>query len=295
MGWDNPIDPHGLLVPPGAGTCGDPQNVICTEGVTEISSKGLDPYWAAYGTSPWAGSQERGRILVPAAPNTPGPLGVQSRYVIRLAAHQVVPGFNARIHSLRTYVDIGLDAPTNQPGVTVPLFQPIVSPFWTFPDAIVSFHLTALRGAPSSVAVPGAMAPWDLPPGWSNQLDSTSTGIIAQNNVTGTGHLTLFPNDIPGTPLGSLGSFSDTRFPWISSAIGAVDMMVEGPCLIGLYAVVLQTNPQTRPVLPAPQDLGAWSQEQRFVNAYPDARIYSVAGAIMVEDVPSPSMRGVVR
>ena len=265
-----------------------PLNRICTDGVIETGSRGIDEYWRAIGSTSYPNSVDRTRILIPEPRNTPGPAGSSTRYVIRLAAHRVPPGRNVIVHGVRQYLDIGvqIDVGRGQPYI---LNQPIISPFWTFSDAIVTWHLVQQRTHEATTNSPGGFAPSDLPPGWSQELDSTNTGLIALNPFQGAGHQSLLLGEVPGTvyPLDSLGSFSDIRFPWISSANGSLGYVVEGNSIVALYATVLQTDPDTRPVLPAPEDIFSLNQEERFILANPNARYWSIAGSLILQEVPS--------
>ena len=60
-----------------------------------------------------------------------------------------------------------------------------------------------------------------------------------------------------------------------------------GNSIVALYATVLQTDPDTRPVLPAPEDIFSLNQEERFILANPNARYWSIAGSLILQEVPS--------
>jgi hypothetical protein len=65
-----------------------------------------------------------------------------------------------------------------------------------------------------------------------------------------------------------------------------LDIEIEGPCAIELYASVQQTNPSTRPTIPTltATQLALLPPEEQFVAAFPSAVYTKIAGSLIFEE-----------
>jgi hypothetical protein len=93
----------------------------------------------------------------------------------------------------------------------------------------------------------------------------------------------------PGTVLiPEFGNFHDLRFPWKDDhAWESLDIEVEGPCAIELYASVQQTNPSTRPILDLTSLGGCCCglpPEEQFIQTFTNAVYTRIAGSLIFEE-----------
>jgi hypothetical protein len=253
--------------------------------VVEVSTAAFNPDAQFVGSSPCLGDAGSSMLFVPQAATA----NARERYLFRLCAFALPAGVKARILGLRQAATIAQEIATTAEADswTSILEREIVSPFWAFSDGNISWHLRVMRGARTDFHYATG-----LQPSQSQSLFSTDSALLVARPPA------LLPANggvPPGDPVGSLGTFRDLRFPW--SGRGAVDFTgheVEGPCIVGLFASVKQTNPLTRPYTPAasvPASVVGLRPEDQFLLAFGNppgntVRYRHIGGSIIANTGP---------
>lgn len=242
--------------------------------VLDIVSSAFDIDNLALGSSPYTGDMSRTGIAVPTIATT----DQQHRYLFRLATLEVPSGRAAVIlgvhtaHTLRTVLE-GTDG---EGGVC---FRPIEilvrEPFWQPPIGNISWHLRQyqLREHRRQLTAGPAQAGQDI------YVDGDDTALLHASTVTLAPYVPPFSGMPPGRAIGTLGTWRDNR-DW------EVYLPVFGPKKIGLWASVHQFLWTNNCLVTAPTDLGAMTQEDRFLFAF-SAQYGRVAGALSVELWPN--------
>lgn len=177
----------------------------------------------------------------------------------------------------------------------------ITSPRWRFPDGNISWHVMALQPNIPSPAFLGG-----LPVGVTGNITNQAPGFSFVNNTGASSILSLGssgsdskytapnggrPFGVPLTP--DLGNIHDMRWPWDSANSWhySLDVPINAPCDIVLYASVQQTFPGGRnnPVVPpspipgaASAGFGALGPEDQFMLTFPaTSQYWRVAGALV--------------
>lgn len=230
-----------------------------------------DPAKALVGASPYTGDSASTGIVLPASPT----LTQSTRYLNRLFTLTVAPEEFVVVRSLHQLLTIGtlLDVGDEQDPTQYPLELPVTDPTWSFIDGNVSWHLRSINPG-NYLSTLRTDVPF-VPPYARGSLGQTAA-ILAFNPTIGS----YVPpgGGIPyGSPVSSLGTFKDIRFPW-SQVQADLGVRVDGPCQIVMYASVRQTNPDTR-VQPLVNVDGTYMRaEDRFVFNHPQSRYWRVAG-----------------
>ena len=240
----------------------------------EISSVGPDADLQlvgsdASGASAWLG------LPIPASTIS----GDRYSFLVSVARFGI--GERAKLRGMRQLVEIGAYVPTgDEDGTSYPLKRLVTTPNWRFVDGNIMWSLRRLRpqisGYYNSANQDGLQWRTSLSPA---QLFETITSFIAPP------YNGLFPGDSLEP---NLTEFFDLRFPWTSdNAADILDSPITGPCMIALFASVLQTNPVTRAKLPgAPGTFSTntgITPEDAFVGNYPTANYTRVAGSLIFE------------
>lgn len=266
--------------------CGSPTDTRDDErdrSTIDQSSASFDPDRQGIGSTPY-GDVASSRVFVPT-----GQLSGNQRYLIRLAALSVETGEAIRIRGLRQAVGIGvlLKGGTTSAPLVYPLEMDQVSPFWSFSDGNISWHLRAIYG-PSPDRARNRPISAGQSVAYAAGIDSA---LLVNPSTTD-----LFPparGYPPGQPIGALGTFRDLRFPWLSQGgIEDIDIELRGPVIVAFFASVRQTDPATRqtlsPLVPAtfnaplPEDQFLLDLE-RASPALPGAIYRHVSGSIIAE------------
>jgi hypothetical protein len=267
----------------------------------ELPTTGTDEFFQLIGSDPY-GSMSNVGLRVPllhtdALRDLNGTPIFQNRYLFCAATYSVGEGSVGRILGYRQLVTIGTSV--NVGGDGPPLFREVefevTSPFWHFADANVSFHLRRTGGPGHQGAPHNTPGPNDL----RNFKWKTSDGpaLLYETAAFGAGevfyvNLAGYSPPNAGKPWGDLladghqGTFYDLRTPWRSQGAWRSlqpGVEVEGPDTITAFISVMQTDPESRAVLPAPADLGALPPEERFLQAYPLAIYWRVGFSLIVE------------
>lgn len=256
----------------------------------EVSTTGFDPSRQAIGSDP-DGSPYNVGIRLPGPPTTGGVPNGQ-RFMIMLAQARFGGNRKARLVGMRQLITIGAlinSVPGPPPtGTNYPVEFQIKTPFWSFTDGNVSWHL---RRVPIM----------NIQTNNTNNTDTAQfqysrtpaimfqTGFVAGDVAAG--YTAPFGGRIPGTSLTpELGNFPDIKGNWTSDTSWySLDIEIEGPCDIALMASVKQTTPASRPVLVPPLPLfpGGSSNitpEDGFLLNFPTAQYFRIAGALAFEE-----------
>lgn len=280
----------------------DRDNPVNSQGLerVELASASIDEELQTIAGDPFGGLTSVG-LRVPTLASTRGDL--QSRYLMMLASCTVPEGRRARILGFRQLLTIGLVQNAAQNPRIVEL--DVESPFFKFPNGNVSWHLRQMsQSEPFSPLAPGNTLGMSLvtpgPPlvplrnlAWRM---SDTPALLFQRVTTPNFdpfyvNLTAYQAPNAGRPWGrdlaGLGAFYDLRTQWRDTdGWSSLDIPVEGPTRICLFASVHQTNPIGRPVVaPGANDTsgGALSPEERFILNYPTAIYWRVGGSLIVK------------
>ena len=247
--------------------------------VVDIVSSAFDIDNIGLGSSPYTGDMSRTGIAVPLAPT----VNQQHRYLFRLATMEVPSGAAAVIlgvhtaQTLRTVLE-GTD------GEGSSCFRPLEilvrEPFWQPPNGNISWHLRQwqLREHRRLLTAGPTAAGFDI------HVDGNDTALMFAETVSFAPYTPPFSGMPPGRAIGALGTWRDNR-DW------EVHIPIFGPKKIGLWASVHQFDSLLICPTTAPTDLGAISQEDRFLYAFGSTgtgvQYGRVAGAITVELWPN--------
>jgi hypothetical protein len=299
-----------------AGLC-NPNNGWDYRARVEVSSVAQDQDRIGVGSSGYPGDIAADGIRIPTAPTIAFVNGLdpphvvqiaqQNRYLFRLCGFAVPPNYWCRILGIRTIITIGIDLIVDQTvgGVAshsvFTIEKPVTTPFWTFQNGNVSFHLRYSPWASGSIVTMPYAA--DRPLGGSTTYDGSTEAALLFVPPSTPYHAPMGGMP-PGVGVGSLGTWRDpTRFPWNAQS-PASDMDVDvgmGPGIVSLWASVYQTDPTTRTTYPklgegnlTPEQVIVLTQspEDAFLLAYPLSFYKRVAGALIGEIIPSGPMLG---
>ncbi len=231
-------------------------------------------------------------LVIPAPPTT----SQHRRYYARLAALQIASRYRAHITSMRQMLTIAAKLPVSgregggeacDPTPYVLIEREVKAPFWSFPDGNVQWYLRH-----SQIRSRGGNVPAAYLPGWDNDPYGLDSSILYLGSPPPIGPYTPPANGMPfGDPLGIYGTMRGIQFPWWThtSNQNALELEVEGPAIIGMYASIWQTDPVTRPVPglgPVPSNFtteAGLEEEDKFWIAFPCARYYRIAAELTVE------------
>jgi hypothetical protein len=178
------------------------------------------------------------------APTIPD-LGTLNWQTQTLLAVPVPMGQCGIVKGVWQYLTIGQSV-ANDDGSTYVEQLPIETPNWSFQDGYVIWHLSVLPGRTRLDRIPS-----------THSLEGFS----------------------------GLGTWYDMRFKW-GSAPNAVDLgpRVKGPAVLVMWIEVLQTNPETRPLLKPPAGTEyAATKETNFILSFTDAVYQRAAAGLVVE------------
>jgi len=262
----------------------DPRNDTRDRSTIDQSSAAFDPDNEGVGSS-YLNDPSASRIFIPEDPTGPG-----SRYLVRLAAIAVESYQKIRIRGIRQAIGIGcmlrgVDGQGNP--IQYPNEIDQLSPFWRFTDGNIAWGLRVLHG-PAATHGRRRRDPGVGPGEGTDYASGTDSCRLVDVdpllNAPAGGYF-------PGQPAGSLGLFRDLRYFWrAQGGIYSIDYEVAGPCIVGLFASIRQTNPQTRQSMaplvpndyipPVPEDAFVLDLERREL---PPARYRHISGAIIAD------------
>jgi hypothetical protein len=241
--------------------------------VVELVSSSFDPDKAGVGSSPYVGDMASTGVRVPEAPTT----SQSNRYLIRLCGVQIPAGRALILHGLRQAATIRCtQALDNCTTIVAPELE-VTSPFWSFADGNISWHLRLIPNRFAPAVADPAQQPGTDPN--LNRLDSALLYVPPLTPYTA-------PNAgiPPGAAADLLGTWRDMRFPW-DNTDWDLHALIVGPYNLVFYASVHQPDPTNRRVAVV-ADPGALRPEDRFVAQFQQAIYGRVAGAMTFETLP---------
>ena len=238
--------------------------------VVELVSASFDEDYQMIGSSPWLGDVGGTGVAVPSGPTT----SLTNRYLFRLCGVQIPTNWMLYVVGIRQLVT--LRALITSGSASYPSELEVTSPLWRFSDGNVSFHLRWHQSLQDAYKYDAVSAP-----GLDPNMRGLDTALLYE--PTGAFYTAPGAGIPPGKAVVGLGTWRENRFPWLNTSWD-MRIPVHGPGVLVLYASVRQTDPETRPVLPPPDDLGCIRPEDRFVLEYPTTAVYGrVAGALAFE------------
>lgn len=243
----------------------------------EVSTKGFDENLQLIGSdslsSPyWVG------LRVPANATT----DPKERYTALLAFARFGAGSRARLVGIRQLLTIGCFVPNDNQDApaSFPLERPVETPFWKFVDGNV---LWALRIIPPILQPTASTQNKE-----GRQFRYGTTPAFLFETTVGDSPIPPYAGGLPGNALvPDLYNFYDIRFPWVSDkAWDALDVSIQGPCDVVLFASIRQTSlfrlalPGTPPFLTTT----GITPEDAFVGNNDTAQYWRVAGSLMFEE-----------
>jgi hypothetical protein len=266
----------------------DPNDYERERTVAENSTAAFDPVRTGIGSSPFERDFSSSALFVPpvAQPNIALPVSSpEQRYLFRLATQVVTSGDVCRLRGIRQAVTIGQTV-VNQFSIR-DIEEEQVSPFWSFCDGNVSWHLRIVR----------------MPPNEGGTFDAVGETFYAlSNDLAGVEPALLYrsiapiyqPPPLPGDGIAALATFYDIRYPWGRQGAGVtLDYVIYGPCIVTLFASVKQSNPITRIPLSAPTYPSGLPPEELFLLNYPNAVYRHISGSLICEQGASQRRPGI--
>jgi hypothetical protein len=252
----------------------------------EVLTTGFDSSRQGVGSDPDQSGYNVG-LRVPSVATSP-----TNRYTMALAQARFGGNRKARLVGMRQLVTIGQFVANDAQGSKYPLELQVTAPWWSFTDGNISWHLRRIPIPTYQTANTGNTEGKQFLYSRTPALLFSTAGL-----ADGTGYVPPFGGKIPGVPLvAELGTFRDLRTQWSSdNAWYDLDIEIEGPCDIILFASVKQTDPATRGTLVLPESLPAGTthlpSEDAFVVNFPQSIYWRVAGSLVFEEeqyVPEP-------
>ena len=263
----------------------------------KVATMSPDTGKALIGTSPYPGDYGYLGVLIPAIVS----INYRTRHLIRLCSVAIPDGGLGRVLSLGQLLTLGAcvpaaegeqqgeprqrTSPCDLPSIRVE--RPVLTPWWSFQDGNVSWHLMRFEGGRSQALLPNTLGV----PGQDNDLFGTDSALLVNAFSPPAVYAPLNQGVPPGTGVDRYGTWHSLDYPWPGRDIDLSQQPeVRGPCVLSLFASVYQTDPEHR-LHPAVgsgiEQITSYDglvDEDKFVLSYPDtARYYRVAGAMEVE------------
>lgn len=258
-----------------------PNNII------EVVSQSADEDLTGVGWSPFVGDIGAPGIRVPEAATASletGPQPQSLRYLFRLCGVEIPSGYGVVLRGIRQAITLRSCAVVadgdEEFANTIRVFEfEQKSPFWSFPDGNVSWHVRWVRGLNSPRAFDPAQRPGTSPSLQGQGMDS----VLLYNQSVAAGYIPPGGGIPPGNSVAHLGTLRDLRYPW-ENTDWTLSVPVMGPGQLMFFASVLQTDPTTRGATPFVSD--SIRPEDQFVRDFPNAIYGRVSGALAIEMFP---------
>lgn len=254
------------------------------QSIIEVVSQSFDEGRIGIGSSPYLGDTSSAGVQVP----TTATLAQTSRYLIRLCGIHIPNGQGVILRGLRQGVTLRTVQTVTPAGEDTPAASHTfeleqTSPFWSFPDGNVSWHVRWDVGNNTSDQ---GFDPLQRP-GQSPTLDGFDSVL---NYIPPFAPYTApRAGQPPGFGLAHLDTIRDLRYPWQNTDFTLHEPVI-GPGNLVLWASVWQpeasSSSSSRTNIPGCVDASALRPEDRFLAAFPDAQYGRVYGAMMVEMMP---------
>lgn len=257
-----------------------PSGTGCSPFLDSSLPKASDPErWEGIGTDS-LGSNGVGYLPVPEAPTT----SAETRYFGHISTKYVPDFYLGGLVGLRQSIVIGTARRANPDDELTHTEQEQLSPFWAFPDGNVTWYVTWIPGRAQPVHPPTA----NLGTNFSTEIYGTHAAWLAKSVAP---YLPLNGGQPPGTAVAQLDKLTSLLFQYRVQGFSFYEgFTFIGPGRFDLWVSVRQTDPnRQRPTLqPAPVPTRI---EDIFVAGNPLARYMSVAGDLLVRNVPFDVMR----
>jgi hypothetical protein len=269
------VDGKGPQSVPGGVAAGIRMRQRC--GRFEVGTAGYDPNLQLVGGDPWGAPAFTGLYVPAASTASITPVGKNPwnyRYLFQLARVQFNNGESVRLVGLRQYAD--LVGTGGEDEATVPVYLPITSPLFRFPDGNISWHVMRLNKTWRNKRGPGN-APGVV------YMDTSSPAMLFQ---------TLGPYVPPngGRPWGSplvsdLANVHDFRFPWRDSqSERSLNIPIEGPCDVAVFVSVGQHETDGGELDLTDEQASVAPPEEAFWSQFTDVRYGRVAASLIFEE-----------
>jgi len=257
--------------------------------IVEIATTGFDENLQLVGSDPFGGSSWTG-LRVPTLP-TPD---TNHRYLMMLASFSLGERAKARIVGYRQLVTLGFKQATGGAGSPQYVVEQLVeTPTFHLSDGGVSFHIQQLGPPNNQGFAPTDQGPNDVR-NFKFRWCETPAVLYQKATLIDPFYVNLTAYTPPnlgrpwGRPLrnGGQNSFVDLRTQWEThGAWTSLNIPLDGPDTIALFASVRQSNPTTRPKLTLPGTFfpRGLSREELFIQNFPNAIYWRVAGSLIVE------------
>lgn len=245
-----------------------------------VSSSQIDAGLNLVGGSPFPGDMTASGVPIPPEPT----VSQDTRYLVRCCGIGLNAGEKAIIKSLALQLTIGADV-DQEDGTVIPFEIPVLTTGWRFTDGNVTFHLRHVNDGRPIKSEPHDFAWGTYPMQWSrNGLSSIILGRVVD------GIYEPLNAGMPyGNGVGGLGTIHDVRWPVMPPPTNDLDLEVEGPGEVVVYASVHQTDPATRAIYDGSLDIShAVCREDWFAHRFQRATRYWRVGANMVVDICVP-------
>lgn len=210
----------------------------------EYSTTGYDPNRLGYGSGPLRGNTSNSGLAVPGFVPRNG-----DRFLFRLASAVIPANQAAKILRYRLGAVIGQDIQVvlEEDSWSYLLEREVVSPSWSFIDGNIvwSFRWEPIQESQTSSA-PNA------PPSTMSGIGGSAPALLYNDfDPTAAPPVYVAPGAgiFPGVEIGGRGGLFDQHGEWID--VQPFEWTVKGPGKLSLMASVRQTDPETRPYLPA--------------------------------------------
>src|SRR6266542_765936 len=239
--------------------------------IVELASESFDPDKAGIGSSPFVGDMGNTGVVVPPEPTT----AQSNRYLIRLCGVQIPMGKAIILHGLLQAATIRCEQMSGCTSIVSEL--EVTSPFWSFSDGNISWHLRLLQNRLAPAIYDAAQQP-----GTDPNMNGLDTALLYSPPLLP--YVAPNAGQPPGSPLDWLDTWRDIRFPWDNTE-WRLHQLIPGPYNLVFYASVHQPDPTNRQVAVI-ADPGALRPEDRFLATFARAIYGRVAGAMTVELLP---------
>lgn len=272
---------------------------VLWDGRHEIVPAGPNPEVMFIGSDPYNTNAYTGLVV----PSTPSSAIGNARYLFLLARERFGTGEQSsdkcgvRLVGIRQYAELVARIPAGTAplaeeggpptGSTVTFRKEIESPLWHPFDGDISWHVMVINRVQRDTRNPqnsdGIMFEDSLSPAMLYET-------IAGPTFSPTAYTAPNGGRPWGIPIGaSLGNMHELRYRWRDEKVEyALDIPIQVPCDVALFASVRQNNPALNPTLAdttITQQFKALSPEDQFVVAYSQFAQYgTIAGSLVFRE-----------
>ncbi len=251
--------------------------------LVEVSTWASSPRYYGVGSSPHPGDFTANALELLPEP-TLEPAG---RQLLRLCAFDVPRFRRARLVRVGTFLEIAQRYP-QMGGSVFEVRKEVTSPGWDFVNGNVAFAVRIVKSPPQPRNIPDSRPPVR----GSTDVYALDPALLYVPDAGGGIGATYVPpmgGVPPGRGPGDLHIWHDaSRYPHRNHT-PFMDLAIDGPARVAMWAMVFQTNPMARGphVLPEGFDVAQLQPEEGFLQSASLAKYSRVAGSMTYEDMPS--------